>query len=357
MRNETERDSFSKSGVETKMVKDIRAAVLRNTGSSLQIENLTANPLTRGQVIVEIFYSGICRSQIMEQQGKRGEDKWLPHLLGHEGYGEVLEIGPEVSKCKVGDRVVLSWVQSDGINADSPSYHDINGEKINSGKVSTFSTISVVSENRLFLAPEGFNDRLLALFGCALLTGGGMALKYGKNLKKESICILGFGGIGSAAALVLKGMGKLNISVVEEVADKRELAHNLGFEKVFSTLTQSEGNFDLVIEATGTARGIEAGFENLNDKGVLVFASHPENGAKIALNPHDLIRGKRIYGTWGGDVNPDKDVKLIADFISATSADLELLLGQTFTLDEVNEGLAYLESGKPGRPLLRMNGV
>lgn len=339
------------------MVRDIKAAVLRNIGSNLVIETLTTNPLTKGQVIVKILYSGICRSQLMEQQGKRGEDKWLPHLLGHEGYGEVLEIGPEVSKFKTGDRVVLSWVQGEGINADNASYLDVNGKVINSGKVSTLSTVSVVSENRLFPIPQGFSDRLIALFGCALLTGGGMALKYGKSLEKDRICILGFGGIGSAAALVLKGMGKSNISVVEVVADKRELALKLGFENVFSRLDQTEGNFDLVIEASGTVTGIESGFENLAEKGVLVFASHPENGAKIALDPHDLIRGKQIFGTWGGDVNPDNDIHQIAKFIRASNADLELLLGQTFTINQVNEGLAYLDSGKPGRPLLKMNEV
>jgi S-(hydroxymethyl)glutathione dehydrogenase/alcohol dehydrogenase len=337
--------------------KKIRAAVLRQTGEPLSVEQLTTNALSSGQILVEVIYAGICRSQVMEQQGKRGEDKWLPHLLGHEGLGQVLEIGPEVTKCKVGDRVILSWVVGSGIEAESPIYTDTEGCAVNSGKVTTFSSHSIVSENRVFLAPYGFSDKFLTLFGCALLTGGGMALKYGQNARVSKICILGFGGIGSAAALVLKGMGHENIAVIDPGQEKRVFAESLGFGSTFSSIEDSNQKYDLVIESSGTVGGIQSGFENLNNNGVLVFASHPEEGKRISLNPHDLIKGKRIFGTWGGDINPELDIATIAKFLQLCGADLNLLLGQIFTIDQVNQGLAYLDSGKPGRPLLKLNEV
>jgi S-(hydroxymethyl)glutathione dehydrogenase/alcohol dehydrogenase len=293
----------------------------------------------------------------MEQQGKRGEDKWLPHLLGHEGFGEVIEIGSGVSKCKPGDRVVLTWIEGFGINAENAIYSDHDGNRINSGKVTTFSTLTVTSENRLFLAPSGFPDRFLALFGCALLTGGGMALKYGTNPDVKKISIVGFGGIGSAAALVLKGMGKSHIDVIETAIEKRIQAHNLGFTNVYPAFNSNFNEYDLVIEATGTTLAIEKGFESLNNTGTLVFASHPEFGSKISLNPHELIKGKRIFGTWGGDVNLDVDVLKIAHFLRNSGSDLNYLIGEEFSIDEVNEGLAYLDSGKTGRPLLKLNEV
>ena len=71
------------------MSRIIRAAGLRNTRQALIVEDISTNPLAYGQVLVKMHYSGICRSQLMEQQGMRGVDKWLPHLLGHEGYGVV----------------------------------------------------------------------------------------------------------------------------------------------------------------------------------------------------------------------------------------------------------------------------
>jgi S-(hydroxymethyl)glutathione dehydrogenase/alcohol dehydrogenase len=339
------------------MVNVIKAAVLRETGCPLVVEGLTFEPLKRGQVLVKNYFSGICRSQLMEQQGRRGEDRWLPHLLGHEGFGVVAEIGPDVSKCKPGDRVVLSWIKGEGIDSENPHYSSSDGASVNSGKVTTFSDYSVVSENRIFLAPNGFHDRLLPLFGCALLTGGGMAIKYGNLDESQKICIIGFGGIGSAAALVLKGMGKTEIVIVEKSPHKRILAERLGFNQVLAKLDNQMLGFDLVIESTGTIEGIEGGFVCLNDQGVLVFASHPAENERISLNPYDLIKGKKIFGTWGGDVNPDRDILRIAKYILASRADLNLLLGEQFSIDEVNEGLAYLDSGKPGRPLLRLNEV
>ena len=339
------------------MSRIIRAAVLRDTRHALSVEDISTNPLAFGQVLVKMHYSGICRSQLMEQQGMRGVDKWLPHLLGHEGYGIVQEIGEGVTKCKPGDPVVLSWVEGAGLNAENAIYKDSNQEIVNSGKITTFSNYSVISENRIFLAPVGFSDRFLALFGCALLTGGGMALKYGDSSSIKRICIIGFGGIGSAAALVLAGMNKSHIDIIERSLEKRAQALKLGFKNVHEKIDESADKYDLVIEASGTIEAIEMGFGKLNDAGTLVFASHPETGQKISLDPHELIKGKKIFGTWGGDVDPDADMARIGDCIRKSGANLDLLLGEFFTIDEVNAGLAYLDSEKPGRPMLKLSEV
>ena len=351
-----EENFVGRQGAVFSMTVKMKAAILRKTGEPLSVEIIKHTPLHLGQILVRIIFTGICRSQVMEQQGKRGTDKWLPHLLGHEGLGEVLEIGAGVTKCKVGDKVVISWIAGTGIDAENPTYFDEAGLRINSGKVTTFSTHSVISENRIFLAPKGFPDHVLPLFGCALLTGGGMALRYGTDSTEAHICILGFGGIGSAAALVLKGMGKKNLDVIDQGRDKLDLAKKLGFPNTFTSIEDSGRDYDLVIESTGSIQGIQSGFEGLKDSGVLVFASHPEEGERISLNPHELIRGKRIFGTWGGNVEPDLDMQKIARFLLASGSDLELLLGEIFTIDDVNKALAYLDSGKPGRPLLEING-
>ena len=77
-----------------------KAAVLEKTNSALKIKNLKAPELKKGQVLVKVLFSGVCRSQLMEIEGKRGRDKWLPHCLGHEGSGVVESIGPKVTKVK-----------------------------------------------------------------------------------------------------------------------------------------------------------------------------------------------------------------------------------------------------------------
>ncbi len=335
----------------------IRAAILRQIGLPLSVEEIEFSSLAHGQVLVKMSYSGICRSQLMECEGMRGEDRWLPHLLGHEGYGVVEAIGDGVTKCKPGDRVVLSWVEGDGINAENAVFADTNNMKVNSGKVTTFSNFSIASENRVYSAPVGFDEKFLALFGCALLTGGGMALRYGYSVEVSKICVIGFGGIGSAAALVLKGMGKPEVDIIEKSLEKREMAVSLGFKKVYSNVSEGLTDYDLVIEASGSVDLIEGGFSRLSNSGTIVFASHPATGSKISLDPHDLIKGKKIFGTWGGDINPDTEMEVIGKFLVDSGANLNLLLGDIFAIDEVNQGMAYLNSGKVGRPLLKFNEV
>lgn len=79
-------------------MKVIKTAILYDTSGVLLIKKVTSMPLLAGQVLVKILFSGICRSQLMEVRGLRGEDRWLPHLLGHEGSGVVVEVGSGVTK-------------------------------------------------------------------------------------------------------------------------------------------------------------------------------------------------------------------------------------------------------------------
>ena len=94
------------------------AAVLEQLNKPLRTRELTIPDLRPGQVLVEVAYSGVCHSQLLEVRGKRGPDRFLPHTLGHEGSGTVLEVSASVTKVKPGDHVVLSWIKGNG--ADVP---------------------------------------------------------------------------------------------------------------------------------------------------------------------------------------------------------------------------------------------
>src|SRR5438094_615908 len=95
------------------------AAVLFECNQPLRSLTLTVPELQSGQVLVDIAYSGVCHSQLLEARGKRGPDRFLPHTLGHEGSGVVRQVGPGVAKIKPGDKVVLSWIKGSG--ADVPA--------------------------------------------------------------------------------------------------------------------------------------------------------------------------------------------------------------------------------------------
>ena len=131
-----------------------QAALLVQTGTPLVVAEIEIPALKPGQVLVEITYSGACGTQVMEWRGDKGEDKWVPHCLGHEGTGVVLETGSAVTKVKRDDKVVLSWIKGSGANVAGTVY-EWEGRKVNAGAITTFNRLAVVSENRLTALGDG----------------------------------------------------------------------------------------------------------------------------------------------------------------------------------------------------------
>ena len=193
-----------------------RAAVLEELGMPLVVRDISIPKLISGQVLVKVFFSGVCRSQLMEVSGGRGCDPWLPHLLGHEGSGEVLAVGKDVTKVKPGDQVILGWLKSEGMDAPGAKYEHC-GKIINSGPVTTFSNYTVVSENRLVKKPKRLSFEEAILFGCALPTGMGMVLNELHPKQGQSVVVLGLGGIGLAALVTLKALGISNVIAVDRL--------------------------------------------------------------------------------------------------------------------------------------------
>jgi S-(hydroxymethyl)glutathione dehydrogenase/alcohol dehydrogenase len=336
-------------------MKSFKAAVLVKLNSPLEIIDLRFPVLQENQILVRNIYSGICRSQLMEIQGKRGFDNWIPHLLGHEGYGIVEEIGNSVKKFKKDDKVILSWIKGYGTQSTNPNYLSLEGKKVNSGKISTFSEYTVTSECFLAKVPVGFDEKVLPFFGCAFLTGAGMAIR---NITKQhrKIAILGFGGVGSSAALALASRIGLDIHIIEESEEKRVLAKNLGFEKIISKKAAENlvDYFDLCIESAGSIESIELGFKIISTKGKMIFASHPDSEKKITIDPYDLIKGKQIQGSWGGGSHLDEDISHVAKLFLESGRNMELLVGQMFNLQDINDAFVYLAKGLSGRPVLCM---
>ena len=285
----------------------LKAATLQKINTPLQILEISSRPLEYGQVLVKIFYSGVCRSQLMEIKGKRGIDKWLPHLLGHEASGQVIEIGEGVTKVKKGDKVILGWIVGKGLASKGARY--IHNDKIiNSGSVTTFSNYSIVAENRLTIMPLGLPMDVAVLFGCALLTGAGMVFNELKPKPEMSVVVIGLGGIGFSALMALSYLKCKNIIAIDISNEKLKMAKEFGATHIINSNDQNTkdellnilGNYaDACIESGGKVETIELGFSIIKNKtGKLYFASHPPEGQKISIAPHELIAGKKIFGSW-----------------------------------------------------------
>ena len=128
----------------------LKLLVEKEYRKKIVIDNLEIPRLRYGQVLIKMLYSSICQTQVGEILGKRGRDPYLPHCLGHEAVGKVVDKHNSVKKVNMDDKVCLSWIKGRGIESGGTQYKSLNGKIINAGPVNTFSEYAVVSENRLY---------------------------------------------------------------------------------------------------------------------------------------------------------------------------------------------------------------
>ena len=341
-----------------------KSAVLLNTSKPLEIMNLQVPTLKNGQVLVEISYSGICHTQLHEIRGKRGTDHFLPHTLGHEGSGKVIKVGKRVKKVKPGDHVVLTWIKASGIDVPSTQYESSIG-KINSGAISTFMEKTVVSENRLIKIPKKMPLREAALLGCAIPTGAGIVRNTANLKTKDSIAVFGLGGIGMSIVLASK-MAKARLIIGIDI-EKNKLARaiDIGASNVINAkkedvieeilkITNNKG-VDFSVEAIGNPKTMEDAFSSVRTNGGLcILAGNLPFGQKISIDPFELIKGKNIVGTWGGETSPERDTKFYIKKFFSGEMPLNQLITHEYDIEHINEGFSDLEKGKVGRALIKM---
>lgn len=342
-----------------------KAAILAELRKPLVVTEIgLPSVLDLGQVLVKIHYSGICGSQLGEIDGVKGEDKYLPHLLGHEGSGTVLEIGPGVKHVKVRDKVVLHWRKGLGIESETPHF-TWEGRRVNAGWITTFNEYAIVSENRVTAIPADSDMEVAALFGCAVTTGFGVVENNAKVRIGESVVVFGAGGIGlnivQAAALV----SAYPIVAVDLHDNKLELARQMGATHVVNSssgdtrqaILDVVGNagVDAFIDNTGHPAIIEMGYQITRPQGRVTLVGVPRKGNNINIYSLPLHFGKGISGSHGGEAIPQTDIPRYQKLYRAGRIRLRELITDYFTLDQVNEAIARMRTGNVrGRCLIRM---
>lgn len=338
-------------------------AVLVETGKPLELVELEIPSLKPGQVLVEIHYSAVCHTQILEWKGYRGVDKFLPHCLGHEGSGRVHEIGPEVKKVKPGDRVILSWMK--GLGGDVPSTVYRWGMRlVHSGAITTFGRYSVLSENRLTVMNDPIPMNQAALLGCAIPTGVGTVWNTLAARPGQSIVIFGAGGIGLCAVAGASVSGCFPVVAVDIREEKLEMAKKMGAthtilvsskNPVTEILALCPGGTDFAVEATGQPQVMVQAIESVRSQGgSAVIIGNAKFGEKAMLDPWQLNLGKKVLGTWGGENVPDRDFPRYCKMVSSEKIDLHPILSKPYDLEQINQALTDLESGRTSRPLIDM---
>lgn len=340
------------------------AAVLVELGKPLELIELEIPELKPGQVLVRISYSGVCHTQLSEALGLRGKDEFLPHCLGHEGSGIVVNIGPMVNKVKVGDEVVVSWMKGSGANVPGTVYSSGIGN-VNAGAATTFSQFSVISENRLTKKSELLSLIDASLLGCAIPTGIGAVINSGGAKVGDVAAIFGVGGVGLCAVAGARIAGCSKIIAIDINKKKLEVARQMGATHTIEALSQDvslamksiapEG-IDLSIEATGVVGVMSQALKVVKPlKGRAVILGNAKAGEVFGIDPRELNQGKQVRGSWGGDSDPDFDFPRYSELLISGNLKVAPLVGKVYSLNDINQTLNDLKSGSVLRPIIDMS--
>ena len=344
----------------------IKAAVLVAQRAPLEVVELDLpEELSFGQVLVKVHYSGICGAQINEIEGAKGPDKFLPHLLGHEGSGTVVAAGRGVKRVKPGDRVVMHWRQADGVQAEVPAYA-WNGRKVNAGWVTTFNNYAIVSENRITPIPHDFDLRLAPLLGCAVTTAIGVVNNDAHVKIGQSVVVFGVGGVGLNIAQAAAMVSAHPIVGIDLVDSKLDMARRFGATHCINSAKVGDlaakirmivGNAgaDVVVDTTGNARVIEQAYELTHADGKTILVGVPKKGDNISIYSLPLHFKKVLTGSHGGSAEPHVDIPRYIRLMQAGKLSLAGLVTHEFKLEQINEAIAVMRSAEAGRVLVAMD--
>ncbi len=332
-----------------------KAAILVKQNKSLVVDEIGIYlpGLGVGQVLVRVHAASICGAQIGEITGAAGADKYLPHLLGHEGGGVVEEIGAGVTTVKKGDHVVLHWRKGAGIDANPPKYKWGDGE-VGAGPVATFSEYAVVSENRLTRIDEDIEFEIAALMGCCITTGLGIINNDAKLKIGQSIAVIGCGGVGLNVIQGAKMVSAGEIIAIDIHTEKLDMAGDLGATDIYN-YPMAFGNVDVVVECTGIPEMIDRAYKLTAPNGRLILVGQPRHGQDLTFRSvRQHYCGKTVMDSEGGQTNPTVDIPRYLHLYRTGKLDLARLVTDRYPLSEINEAVVKAKSGMAGKVILEM---
>ncbi|WP_406001193.1 Zn-dependent alcohol dehydrogenase [Streptomyces sp. NBC_00829] len=358
----------------------MRAAVLQETGQDkLEVlDDVEAVGFGPGKVKVRVRATGLCHSDISAMNGVLPQP--APFVPGHEGAGEIVDVGDGVSGLAAGDRVMMCWLPACGacpackrgqtqlclagfMNAGTPNFKRPGGDVFGFAGTGTFAEEVVVDAGCAVKIPEDVPFDIAALIGCGVTTGLGAAINTADVKAGSSVAVIGCGGVGISAIQGARLKGAAQIVAVDPVATRREAALRFGATEAVSPdeladarqrITAGEG-FDYVFEVVGRSATARTAYETTRRGGTLCIVGAGAMDDFLQLNMFELFFDEKrilpsMYG--GGDVLTSYE-RAIALW-RADRIDLQGLITHRVQLAEINDALAQMRTGEALRTCIEI---
>jgi S-(hydroxymethyl)glutathione dehydrogenase/alcohol dehydrogenase len=357
-----------------------RAAILREIGKPLELDDIELAPIAPDQVRVRIAASGVCHSDLSQATGVLPAG--APCVLGHEGAGVIEAVGAEVHHVKPGDHVVIAWTAAcrhcwfcehgefylcRNAVADSysmPYAKDVGGNPlVTSMGVSSFATATNCLGRAVVPIDPDIPLDIASLLGCGVATGAGAAWNTAPVAHGSAVAVIGLGGVGLAALMASAVRGAATIIAVDPVASRRDVAESFGathlidpadgdVAKQIRAITGRRGA-DTVFEAVGRSATIDAAIKATRRGGTTCVVGAATPGDNLSLSAYDLfMNAKTLVGCQYGSVVPGRDFPMLLDLWRSGRLPLERLITRRIGLDEVNDAFDDLTHGRGIRTVI-----
>ena len=357
----------------------MKAAVLYDINTPLQIERIALPNIENDQVRVRLVASGVCHSDWHVVKGE-----WpfipIPIILGHEGAGIVEEIGSEVNNIKVGDHVILSWKRNCGLcemcQVGYPNLCDAEADQrgqphlLNSGRqmdkfngLGTFSTETILPQDVVIPIDKEIPLPQAALVGCGVVTGVGAVLNTAKVQPGKSVAVFGCGGVGLNVIQGAMIAGAEPIIAIDILNNKLELGKQFG---ATHTVNSSQVDPVMAIQDLTEGQGVHYAFEAIGlisdpfkqsilctrKRGITVYVGHAPVNTPVDFDARILFSEKMVIGSYYGTCRPRVDFPRLLGLYKADKLKLDELVTRVYPLEQINQAFTALGAGEVARSVL-----
>lgn len=356
----------------------MRGAVIWEAGGPFEVRSdITRRAPGPGELAVRVRAAGVCQTDLSLASGAFGQS--TPVILGHEGAGEIVEVGPDNQGHAVGDRVLITWVPPCGrcyncvrhetyiCSNRKRSAEQGPDSRLTAGDVSvqsglgtaTFSEETVLPVSAVLPLPQDIPFEYAALLGCAVPTGFGAAVNSGQVRPGESVLVIGCGAVGLSALQGARIAGAAELVAVDPFESRRGLALQLGATHAFGpddephdALYDAPG-FDVVIDAVARSSTITSAWRNARRGGrvVVVGAGRPDD--MVEFSAQDLFHDeKRLIGSYYGSSDMRLELPRLIALWRTGRLDLAAMVDEVVDLEKINDVAASQRAGTSLRTML-----